>query len=245
MYDVRARERKARTMVAVIGDYMARPLNGMSLLNVGGSTGIIDNYLADHFGSVCGIDIDEPAIRHAQKSYNKTNLRFLVGDALNLEFAPNTFDVVICSHIYEHVTDPQRMMDQIFRVLKPGGVCYFAAGNRLMLNEPHYNLPLLSALPRAIAHLYIRAAGKAKFYYEKHLTYWGLRRLTQRFELHDFTAEIVRRPKAYGVDYMIRPHTAKAAVAKLIVEYFRWLSPGYIWLLEKPEAEPRKLFTSG
>jgi ubiquinone/menaquinone biosynthesis C-methylase UbiE len=146
-YDVLGRERKAKTMVAVLGDHLQVPLNDQSLLNVGGSTGIIDNYLADYFRSVVSVDIDEPAIMEAKNNFNKDNLIFQTGDALNLQFSDNTFDVVICSQVYEHVPSPQKMMDEIFRVLIPGELCYFAASNRLMWNEPHYNLPLLSVLP--------------------------------------------------------------------------------------------------
>ena len=69
------------------------------------------------------------------------------------------------------------MMEEIRRVLTPGGVCYFAAGNRLTLMEPHYHLPLLSILPKTIGHIYVRLAGKANSYYETHLIIWGLRRL--------------------------------------------------------------------
>jgi SAM-dependent methyltransferase len=82
-----------------------------------------------------------------------------VADALHLPFADDSLDVVICSHVYEHVPEPVQMFREIHRVLCMGGVCYFSAGNRLMWNEPHYNLPLLSVLPRPLAHLYIRLAG--------------------------------------------------------------------------------------
>lgn len=234
MYDTRARERKAQTMIAVLSNHFGPRLNELSLLNIGGSAGIIDNYLADYFASVVGVDIDAPAIDHAQRTYIKRNLCFLVGDALNLGFAPLTFDVVICSQVYEHVADPKQMMDEIFKVLKPKGICYFAVNNRLMLNEPHYNLPFLSMLPRAIAHLYIKASGKADFYYEKHLSYWGLRKLVERFTVHDYTLKIIQDPQAYSTDYMIKPGSIKASIATLVAQYFHWLSPGYIWLLEKP-----------
>lgn len=221
-------------MVAVLKDHFGDNLGRLSLLNIGGSAGIIDNYLADYFGAVTGIDIDTPAIEHARKTYNKDNLRFAVGDALNLEFAPEAFDVIICSQVYEHVADPNRMMDEIFRVLKPRGVCYFAANNRLMLNEPHYNLPLLSVMPRPLAHLYIKLSGKADFYYEKHMSYWALCGLAKRFAIYDYTPKIIRSPQTYCADYMIRPHTLKASIAAFIAQNLRWLSPGYIWLLEKP-----------
>jgi ubiquinone/menaquinone biosynthesis C-methylase UbiE len=234
MYDTLAREQKARTMVAVLENHLQSSLKTLNLLNVGGSTGIIDNYLSDHFGAVASIDIDSAAIHYAQTHFQKDNLQFQVGDALNLEFPDNSFDVVICSQVYEHVPLPQKMMDEIFRVLKPSGVCYFAAGNRLMWNEPHYNLPLLSVLPRPLSHLYVKLTGKAEYYHELHYTYWGLKSLTKRFIVKDVTLEMVLEPSKYHIDYMLPAGTAKAFVSKMFVRYLRWLCPGYIWLLYKP-----------
>lgn len=211
-----------------------RETNKLNLLNVGGSTGIIDNYLADYFCSVVSVDIDIPAIEHAKSNFQKNNLEFQVGDATNLKFADNTFDVVICSQIYEHVPSPEKMIYEIFRVLVPGGICYFAASNRLMWNEPHYNLPLLSVIPRFLAHQYIKLAKKAEYYHELHYTYWGLKKLTKQFFIRDYTKNIIENPIKYQVDYMIQPGSMNAAIARLISKKLYWLIPGYIWLLEKP-----------
>lgn len=234
MYDVATRERKARTMVVVLEDYLDRSLKELSLLDVGGSTGIIDNYLSNYFWRVVSIDIDESAIKHAKETYEKKNLEFLVGDAINLPFSNDNFDVVICSQVYEHVPDAKKMFDEIFRILKPEGVCYFAANNRLMLNEPHYNLPLLSVIPKPLAHIYIRIAGKGSYYYEMHLSYWGLKSLVQKFRCSDYTLKTVLEPIKYFIDYMIRPNSLKAKVARIILKYLYWVSPGYIWVLQKP-----------
>ena len=234
MYDVPGRERKARTMVAVLQDCLEAPLKSMSLLNVGGSAGIIDNVLADHFASVVGIDIDVRAVEHARQNYGKPNLSFHVCDALALGFADHAFDVVICSQVYEHVPDPEKMMAEIFRVLRPGGVCYFAANNRLMWNEPHYNLPLLAVMPGTLADVYVRLAGRAPYYHERHYTYWGLRRLVRRFVIRDYTLLIISAPQRYHADYMIRPGTVQALIARFLAAYLYWLIPGYIWVLEKP-----------
>jgi ubiquinone/menaquinone biosynthesis C-methylase UbiE len=234
MRDTLGRERKARTMVAVLADVLGGGLHALSLLNVGGSMGIIDNFLAEHFGKVVGVDIDATAIEHAQRTYRRDNLAFQVGDAMALDFADDVFDVVVCSHVYEHVPDASRMMAEIFRVLKPGAVCYFAAANRLVWTEPHYGLPLLSVLPRRLAHVYIRLAGKAQHYHELHFTYWGLRKLVERFELHDYTRRILADPDAFGAGYMLRRGTAKARVAAAIARHAYWLLPSYVWLLRKP-----------
>ena len=233
VYDTDNRERKARTMVAVLEDFLPLQLENYRLLNVGGSAGIIDNYLANHFSSVVGIDIDEPAIKHASKSFTRNNLEFQVADALDLPFENNSFDVVICSHVYEHVPDPQQMFSEIHRVLMKGGICYFSAGNRLMWNEPHYNLPLLSILPRPLAHLYIRFSGKARYYHEKHLSYWGLKSLVKGFMVNDYTTRLVDESRKFHTDYMIEPGSNKAAAASFLLKYAYWVFPGYIWVLKK------------
>lgn len=227
------RERKAVTMVAVLGDCLDRPLNELSLLNVGGSTGIIDNYLAGHFARVTGVDIDEKAIAHARENFSAANLSFEVGDAMNLPYEDSSFDVIISSHIYEHVPDAGRMMDEIHRVLKNDGVCYFAGCNRIMWNEPHYNLPLLSVIPTFLAHLYVKVFRGEDHYYERHLSYWGLRKLVSRFVLQDYTRKTITEQQRFGTEYMLEPGSTKAKIADLVTRFAMWLSPGYIWILHK------------
>ncbi|MGB0721890.1 MAG: class I SAM-dependent methyltransferase [Gammaproteobacteria bacterium] len=236
MYDVAGRQRKAATMVAVLQDGAGRPLDELRALDVGGSTGIIDDYLARYLGAVTGIDIDSSAVESARKAFARPGLHFHRGDAMNLELPDGCMDVVICSQVYEHVPDAARMMAEIHRVLRPGGVCYFAASNRLMWNEPHYNLRLLSVMPRALAHRYVRWRGRAERYHELHFTYWGLRRLVHAFELLDYTGRVIGDPERFGVAYMVRPGSLKQRLALTLTRHAVWAVPGYIWLLRKPGA---------
>ena len=233
LYDTDNRERKARTMLAVLRDFLDKPLSECDVLNVGGSAGVIDNFLADHAARVVGIDIDDEAINHAQQKFTKDNLEFQVADALNLPFDDSSFDVVICSHVYEHVPDPVQMFEEIHRVLRPGGICYFSAANRLMWNEPHYNLPLLAPIPRPLAHIYIRLAGKADFYHEKHLTYWGLKTLVSKFSRSDYTVRLITEPAKFQTEYMLPAGSMKARIARAVAGWFYWALPGYIWVLQK------------
>lgn len=237
VFDVQNRERKARTTVAVLENCLSGSLRQYDLLNVGGSAGIIDNFLSNHFNSVTGIDIDESAIKHARDTYHKPNLDFMLADALNLPFEDETFDVVVCSHVYEHVPDPRKMLGEIYRVLKSDGICYFSAGNRLMWNEPHHNLPLLSVLPRPLAHIYIRLAGKARYYHEKHLSYWGLKSLVTDYSRTDYTEKLVAEPEKYHTDYMIPPGSLKSKLACSILKYAYWAFPGYVWVLAKNKGQ--------
>ena len=233
VYDRQSRERKAKTMVAVLQDYFNADLRSLTLLDFGSSTGIIANYLSMHFGKVVGIDIDAPAVEFATANFKSDNLQFAQVDSLNTELADRCFDVVICAHVYEHVPDASLMMDEIHRLLKPGGVCYFAAGNRLNLIEPHYQLPFLSVIPRSLAHIYIRWAGRGRFYYEKHLSYWGLKRLVHKFELIDYTCKLIDNPRRFSAGYLLTPDSGKIKLARLGVKYAYWLVSSYIWLLKK------------
>ena len=234
MHNREGRKKKAITMVAVFHDFFDDPLQNLRAIDVGASTGIIDAHLAEYFGSMTGIDIDSKAVDLARKSFERSNLFFHEGDAMNLKLPDESVEVVVCSQVYEHVPDAEKMMQEIFRVLRPGGICYFAASNRIMWNEPHYNLPLLSVIPRPLAHLYVRLSGKADHYHELHFSYWRLTKLVRSFEIVDYTLEVVANPGKYGVSYMLPPGSIKALVAKLVTKYMYWFVPGYVWVLRKP-----------
>jgi len=234
MFDHTGREKKAKTILTILQDFLGSNTRSLNLLDIGASTGIIDSSLADNFLKVIGIDIDKEAIQFAKDSFVKNNLEFRVGDAMNLNFEVNVFDIVVCTHIYEHVPNAERMMQEIRRVLKPGGICYFAAGNRLSLMEPHYGLPFLSILPRSLAHIYMNVTGKGNFYHEKHLTLPSLKKLTSAFIIHDYTKKIINDPLLFKTDYMLNPGSLKHKIAKFIARYAYWLCPTYIWILKKP-----------
>jgi hypothetical protein len=124
-------------------------------------------------------------------------------------------------------------MAEIHRVLKPNGVCFFSAGNRFSLMEPHYRLPLLSVIPKPLAHLYLRAMGRGKHYYETHLSYWGLRRLTAGFELYDYTIKVAEMPNKFHAEDMLPSGSAKQKLALGIMQYAYWACPTYLWVLKK------------
>ncbi len=239
-YDLDGRIRKARTISAVIQNYFAGNTESLSVLDIGCSTGIITNFLAPHFKNITGVDVDKHAIAYAQTTFHEENLSFLVGESWGSMFAAEAFDVVICNHVYEHVADAHMLMKEIYRVLKPRGICYFAAANRLRLIEPHYKLPLLSMMPRPISHIYVRCAGKARYYDEKLASYWRLRDLVKDFRVADYTARLIDEADVYHTAYMVKPRSLKAKAAKLVLDHAYWAFPAYVWLLEKIEPAGQK-----
>lgn len=235
MYDEEGRVRKARKIVAVLDDY-CEDISKMSILDVSCSTGLIANYFAPLFDQVTGIDIDADAVDFARANSDARNVEFHVMDALHTSFDDDSFDIVVCNQMYEHVPDAGQLLREIRRILVPGGVCYFGATNRLKIVETHYGrLPFLSWLPKPLANLYLRMLGRGSHYYENLHTYWTLQRLCAEFEVIDYTVAVVREPERFAIDDMIRPGRARQRVALALLRLAYWISPGYIWILRKAD----------
>lgn len=237
MYDLSGRMVKARKTVAVLLDAMATAgidPSSARLLDIGCSTGILTRHYGGSFGEVVGIDIDDGAVEWAKKNRAGENVDFRVADSMELPFSDRAFDLVTCTHIYEHVPDPERMISEIHRVLRPGGLCYFAAENRLRLWDGHSRLPLITVLPRPLADLCLRVTGRARRRYETHLTLGGLRRLVGRFEVTDYTEAVVRDPERFEAADMVAPGSFKQTMALRILASAHWAFPTYLWVLKKP-----------
>lgn len=238
VYNIDARQKKGQKIIAVLSSFFKNDLKGKKVLDIGCSAGIISKMLAQRTHFAVGMDPDRQALSFANKGC-LTNTLFLAGDGQRLPFPGSTFDIVICAHVYEHIEDPRLLVDEIYRVLKCNGVCFFAAGNRLSLMEPHYNIPLLSIFPSSIANRYLRIAGKGRFYREKHLTYWGLKRLLSQFHITDYTGEIISHPQKFAATDVCIPGSTKQRLAKMIYHVAPWLIPTYIFLLEKDDYDVR------
>lgn len=236
LYDLKGREQKAKKIIAVLNDHFGGSTGGMTLLDIGSSTGIMTHLLSHSFAFTTGIDIDEKAVAYSREQFSSPSLTFQMGDSMNLPFEANSFDVVNCTQVYEHVPDSTKLMAEIYRVLKPGGVCFFAAGNRYVLMEGHYHLPLLSVVPKPVAHLYLRMLGRGKYYYENHLSCRGLKKLVRNFEVIDYTRKIIQDPDKFCATEMITGGSFKQKIALLFTRIAYWLVPDYIWLLKKPGA---------
>ena len=236
LYNLQKRTQKAKKVLSVLSDYK-KNLETLSLLDIGCSTGIMTKVYGEKFGKVIGIDIDRPAVEFAICNNSSANIQYFVKDGMDTGFHNESFDVITCTMIYEHVPDYNKLMSEIYRLLKLGGVCYFGAHNRLNLMEAHYKLPFLSIIPKPLAHIYLRILRKGNFYYENHLTLWGLRKLVSEFEIIDYTRKIIEEPQKYFATEMVLPGSFKQKVALTVFKTAYWLFPTYIWLLRKRRAD--------
>lgn len=234
MYDKAAREQKAHRIIKVLEDYYGKgQLKNLTVLDIGSSTGIMDNILAPKFKKLVGTDIDEGGIAYAKKKFKRPNLEFYVKDAMKLDLPNNSFDIAICTQVYEHVPDATKLFSEIHRVLKPNGVCYLAALNKLWPLEPHYKLLFLSWLPKNIADIYIKLIRNKPEYEETLRTYWNLREITRKFSYVDYTEKILQQPKEFGYGGIIVTNLLISISAKLLAPLAKFFTPTFFWLLIK------------
>lgn len=133
------------------------------LLEIGTGSGGIAHYFAVHPTLQCvvsAVDVRDNRLAHAGYDYQTVK-------GVQLPYDDARFDVVISNHVIEHVGDAAAQaahLQEIRRVLRPGGVAYLAVPNRWMLTEPHYQIRFLSWLPPRWRSPYLRMRGKGDFY---------------------------------------------------------------------------------
>jgi ubiquinone/menaquinone biosynthesis C-methylase UbiE len=73
------------------------------------------------FQQIVGIDLNEQAIRKAQGKIGQDNIQFLVMNAERLVFKNKIFDTESISASFHHLANIRQVLDEMERVLKPGG----------------------------------------------------------------------------------------------------------------------------
>ncbi len=94
-------------------------------LNLGTGEGDYDPMIAAACEQLIACDINENDINFArQMNAHLPNLRYQIEDALHLSFPDNSFDLLTSVDVMEHVGKPERMTQEIGRVLRPGGLAF-------------------------------------------------------------------------------------------------------------------------
>lgn len=104
------------------------------ILDIGCGTGRFLALVAERFpeAEMVGLDICPGMLRRAQPRCQRfgARVRFVRGDSANLPFDDGQFDVVTCSHSFHHYPDQQRVVREMYRVLRPNGRVMLVDGDR-------------------------------------------------------------------------------------------------------------------
>jgi 2-polyprenyl-6-hydroxyphenyl methylase/3-demethylubiquinone-9 3-methyltransferase len=108
-------------------------LAGREILDVGCGGGILAESMAAKGASVLGIDLGEKALGvaklHKLESGARVDYRLIAAEALADE-APESFDLVTCMELLEHVPDPASIIGACATLVRPGGTVVVSTINR-------------------------------------------------------------------------------------------------------------------
>jgi len=105
---------------------------GIKVLDIGCGGGSACEFLARLNACVSGIDLSLNSIKIAQEHANESNLKidYRWGVAENLPYEENSFDVILCFDVLEHVDDWKQVISEAYRVLKKDGLFLFDTINK-------------------------------------------------------------------------------------------------------------------
>lgn len=123
-----------------------------TLLDLGAGAGIVPHMnFRGIAGRVCGIDLDP---RVTQNPYLDEG-RQASGESV--PYPDDSFDVVVCDNVLEHLEQPAAVFREVHRVLKPGGVFLAKTPNK------HHYMPLIARLTPHRFHQFVnRLRGRAR-----------------------------------------------------------------------------------
>ena len=102
-------------------DLIERNLSDKLVLDAGCGNGGKTNYFSKFTDKIHGIDLIEENIREAKNKYDGENIFFEIGNLEKLPFKDNIFDLIYSCWTIEHLRNPEKFLNESFRVLKQGG----------------------------------------------------------------------------------------------------------------------------
>ncbi len=90
-------------------------------------TGHFSRWAYERGANVISIDLGPQLLKKVSK---KCKSELVVASALDIPFKENTFDLIVCSEVIEHTPDPFKAIEELYRILKPGGTLALTVPNR-------------------------------------------------------------------------------------------------------------------
>lgn len=154
-YQTQPGRRHDQFQKALVREVLPAALPGATLLDVGCGTGHWSRFFASLGYDVVGIDICAEMIAQAKSTKadgEEPRCRYVLASAESIPFDDGSFDVIAAVTTLEFVTDPQAVLDEMVRCLRPGGTIVIGTLDRTA--SFNRNRLARGKQPYASAHLF-------------------------------------------------------------------------------------------
>jgi SAM-dependent methyltransferase len=118
------------------------------ILDIGCAAGAEVDPLRTRGFRIVGIDYSEEMLRFAQQRFGAFDgVHFCRADAESLPFVSGSFDHVVCLGVFEYLSTYDRCLDEIHRILRPGGIAIISVPTRISLDRLSIRLFNLTVVP--------------------------------------------------------------------------------------------------
>jgi len=220
-------ERRLRMILSAAGTC----ISGRMLEN-GCGVGLYLQHLSPHVGSIIGLEYDLARARSAHAN----SLNLVNAASERLPFGEGSFDTILSHEVLEHVRNDRESIEEMVRVLKPGGVILLFVPNRGYPFETHGiywrgryhfgNIPLVNYLPARWRNLLV-----------PHVRVYTRRNLEKLMAV--LPVRVVRRQVVFGAyDNIIYRFPAFGRILRSLLQWFertplQTFGLSHFWVIEK------------
>lgn len=207
-------------------------LKDKKVLELGCGAGLVSSHLAKSGANLNSIDLTENAIRLTKKRFEildlKSNIEQMDGE--NLSFADNTFDFVISWGVIHHSGNMKKILEEIFRVLKPNGQAHIMIYNKNSIRYRLYCAFWLGIFKLKFFKMNFKeiVGSITDGYIARHLTEKEMNILTDKFSSRNYsysdevnTISMYLMGPFYRILYLL-PKKTKNSFEKFLAKKYGW-----------------------
>lgn len=191
-------EQRVQQYIKHLREYLPE-ISNLKILDLGCGAGGVCVSFANRNNRVLGLDLDKKLINLTKINVSDAENDFppnagvsiVLSSGTSLPFEDETFDLVICNDVIEHLTEQEDLMLEIHRVLKIGGHLYLTTPNKRYPIESHTGIFGITLLPKPLADVFIRMSGLGTSFPVKLVSYESLIRLLLKVKFQS----VINSPK--------------------------------------------------
>ncbi|MES2764663.1 MAG: class I SAM-dependent methyltransferase [Bacteroidota bacterium] len=148
--------------ISILKKHYSDDLSKATILDFGAGTGVLLHELKKLGAGVEGIELSKWACEYGEKKFG---VKMHNGDLFVLPISDNKFDIIIMSHVIEHLPDPVEIVLKLKNWLKPGGILMVATPNVESTGEHIFKSKWLYYIPNE--HLQLFSPQSIDFFFKK------------------------------------------------------------------------------